>query len=81
MAYGSSQARNWIQAAAMTYATDAAMLDPLTHCARPGIEPRAPQQPEPLQSDSQPTEPQWELLYGKFFYVEQNMFANKPTHL
>ena len=26
--------------------------DPLTHCARPGIEPVPPQQPEPLESDS-----------------------------
>ena len=31
-AYGSFQARDWIQAPAVTYATGAATLDPLTHC-------------------------------------------------
>ena len=36
-----------------------ATLDTLTKCAWEGIEPKAPQQPEPLQSDS--TVPQWEL--------------------
>ena len=34
-AHGSSQARDWIWATAATYAAIAAMLDPLTHCARP----------------------------------------------
>ena len=38
-AYGSSQARDWIWATAMTYTTAAAMLDLLTHCAGPEIEP------------------------------------------
>ena len=33
MAYGSYQARDWIQAVAV------AMLDPLTHCTRLGIKP------------------------------------------
>ena len=32
MAYGSSQARDRIQAAAETYTTAAAMPDPLTYC-------------------------------------------------
>ena len=31
---GSSQAREWIWAAAVTYVTVAGMLDPLSHCAR-----------------------------------------------
>ena len=35
-AYGSSEARDWIWATATTYATAAAMQDPLTHDARPG---------------------------------------------
>ena len=39
LAYGSSQARDGIQAAAVTYTTAAAMSDTLTHCARPGIKP------------------------------------------
>ena len=40
MEYGSSQAREWIQAVAVTYTTTAlAMLDPLTHCNALGIEP------------------------------------------
>ena len=34
-----SQARDQIQHTVVTYATAAAMPDPLTHCARPGIEP------------------------------------------
>ena len=32
-----SQARDWIQAAAATYAADAAPLDPLTHWTTVGI--------------------------------------------
>ena len=49
MAYGSSWARNEIQATTLTYtiaetyATAAATLDPLTHCAGLGIEPRLQQ--------------------------------------
>ena len=39
MAYESSQVRDWIWATAVTYATAAAMPDPLTYCTRPGIEP------------------------------------------
>ena len=49
-AYGSSQARGGIPAAAVTY--DGTKPDPLTHCTRPGIEPTLPQGPQPLQSDS-----------------------------
>ena len=36
-AYGCSRARNWIQAAAVTYAAVAVMLNTLTHCTRLGI--------------------------------------------
>ena len=50
--YGSSQARDLIQATAANYPTAAAKLDPLTHCSRPRIKPAPLQQPEPLQSDS-----------------------------
>lgn len=49
------QARDFIQAAAATFATDAATPDPLAHCARLGME------PEPRPLDSYPTAPQWEL--------------------
>ena len=51
-AYGSSWAKDQIWATAATYATAMATQDPLTHCARLGIEPVPPQWPEPLQSDS-----------------------------
>ena len=50
--YGSSQARDWNEASAVTYATAAAMQDPLTPCTKLGIEPTPPQQVEPLQLDS-----------------------------
>ena len=50
--YESSWAKNWIQAAAATYAGAAALPDHLTHCSRPGIKPAPPQWPELLQSDS-----------------------------
>ena len=46
MADRGSQAKDWSQT------TAAAMLNPLTHFAGPGIEPTSPQRPEPLQSDS-----------------------------
>ena len=46
VAYGSSQARGWIQGAAV------AMLAFSTHCAGPGIEPTPLQQPEPRQLNS-----------------------------
>ena len=36
----------------MTYPLAVATWDPLTHSARPGIEPVPPQQPELLQSNS-----------------------------
>ena len=62
MAHGSFQARDQTWAMAMTYAIAAAMPDPLTHCARPGIKPGALQQPKLLQSDSYPTAAQQELL-------------------
>ena len=51
--YESSPARDGIQAAAaMTYATAAARLGPLTHCAEPKLEPASPQLPKLLQYDS-----------------------------
>lgn len=39
MAYSSSFTRDWVQATTVTYATAAAMLDPLTYHAGPGINP------------------------------------------
>ena len=42
-AYGSSWARDGIQASAVTQATAVAMPDPLTHCTGSGIEPVPPQ--------------------------------------
>ena len=51
-AYGSSQARDWIQATAATYTPAVAMWDPLTHCAGLGIKPTPSQWPEPWQLDS-----------------------------
>ena len=42
-AYGSSQARDWIRAAAVTYSEAVAMADPLTYCTGPRIK------SEPLQ--------------------------------
>ena len=45
VAYGSSQARDWIQAAAVTYATAVATPNPLIYCTGLGIEPKL------LQSD------------------------------
>ena len=51
-AYGSSRARDWIWAPAVTYIIAVAMPDPLTHCIGLGIKPTLLQQPEPLQSDS-----------------------------
>ena len=38
-ASGSSQARDWILAVAVTYTATVAMPDPLAHCSRPGIQP------------------------------------------
>ena len=43
MAHGSSRVRDQIEAAAATYATAAAMLDPLTLSTGLGIEPVLPQ--------------------------------------
>ena len=60
--YGISQARDRIQATAATYTAAVAMPDPLAHHAGRGIEPKPLHQPEPLQSDSQPTMPQQEVL-------------------
>ena len=48
----SSQARNSVWAAAVTYATAVAMADPLTHCARLGIKPTPLQWLGLLQADS-----------------------------
>ena len=78
MAYGSSWARNWLQEAAMTYATAAATPNPLTHCTGPGIEPAPLQRPELLQSDSQPIAPQWELLHIFWFDGFYLMALQKP---
>ena len=41
-AYGRSQVRDWIWAAAVTYTIAAALLNPLTHYAGPGIKPAPP---------------------------------------
>ena len=51
-AYGSSQARDWIQATAATWATAEVTPYSLTHWAGPGIELAPLQQPEFLQLDS-----------------------------
>ena len=51
-AYGSSWARDWIPAAVATYAAAVATPDPLTHCARLGIQSAPPQGPETLKFDS-----------------------------
>ena len=44
------------------------MLDPLTYCARPGIEPAPPQGPEPMQSDS-------------FFFFFLPFLGTLPRHM
>ena len=54
MPYGNSWARLWIRVIAATWTTVAATLDPLTHCAGPGIEPLPPQWPQPLQLSFNP---------------------------
>lgn len=41
-AYRSSWTKDWIQATDVTYAAAIAMLDLLTQCAWPGIEPEPP---------------------------------------
>ena len=51
-AYGSSQAKDWIRATAATYTTAMVTPDPLTHCIGPETEPKPPQLPELLLSDS-----------------------------
>ena len=67
MANESSRARDWIQATAVTYAAPAtAMLDPLTYCTGPGIKPEPLQLPKSLQSGTQSTVLQWELLERLF---------------
>ena len=48
-AYGCARARDWIWAAAVTYTTAAAVLDPLTHCSELRIELPPVQWPKPLQ--------------------------------
>ena len=50
--YGSYQARDWIQAEAISYPGVVATPDPLTLCAKPGIQAAPPQQAEMLHSDS-----------------------------
>ena len=51
-AYGSSWARDWIWAVATTNIMVAVTLNPLIHCARPGIEPVPLQWRRLLQSGS-----------------------------
>ena len=51
-AYGSSWAKDQIQAAAMNYTAAAATPDPLTGYTGPGIKPLPLQLPVLLQSDS-----------------------------
>ena len=46
MEYESFWDKDWTQARAV------AMLDPLTHCAKPGIKPVVPQWSKPLHMDS-----------------------------
>ena len=51
------------------------MLDPLTHCARPGIEPTPLKRFQPLYSDLQPIRPQWktppfQILSHIGYYIE-----------
>ena len=50
--YGSSQAKDWIQATAWTYAAAVTTPNPLIHCTRPRIKLASLQGPESLQSDS-----------------------------
>ena len=59
----SSQARDQIQVTAGTYTTAAASLDPLTHCAQPGIEPESCH----YRDTANPTAPQRELQIAVFF--------------
>ena len=47
-----SQQGTEFEPVASTYATAAAMPNPLAHCAGLGMKPSPLQQPEPLQSDS-----------------------------
>ena len=49
VAQGSSQTRDWIHTTVANYTTAVATVDPLTHCARPGMEPTPPEWPKPLQ--------------------------------
>ena len=51
-AYGSSRAKDWIQAAAVTYAAAAAISDLLIHCPKPGIKPTPLQQSGLLHPDT-----------------------------
>lgn len=60
--------RTWIESEAHLWPTmGATILDPLIHHTRQGIEPMPLQQPQPLQSDSQPTAVQRELLLTNFW--------------
>ena len=59
----SSQARDQIQAAVVTYATLAAVPDPLTYCAGPGMEPVS----WDCRNTANPIAPQRELLSYLFF--------------
>lgn len=46
--------KGWLSPLGKTYTTAAAMADPLTHCAGPGIELVPVKRQEPLQSGSSP---------------------------
>ena len=61
----SSQARRYIQAAAETYAAAVATLDPLIHCAAPGIEPA----PWHCKNAANRFAPQKEILFTYFRYT------------
>lgn len=53
-----------------TYVAAAAMLDPVTHCATPGIKPMPLQRAEPLQPGSSPAAPQRELPMVSIFEIQ-----------
>ena len=85
-AYGGSQARDWIGAAAGTYTTAVATLDPFAHCCPgPRIKSKPLQQPGLLKSDSSLTAPQRELPKKHFetanFTPLQNLWHSYCCHL
>ena len=58
-------ARDQIRVAVVTYAKAVATLDPLTHCAGPGIEPVSWH----CKDTTDPIVPQWELQSLKHFLM------------